>query len=58
MPGATRFDEVERTLDLLKAIINSNESTVIGDIRDQIEALDAVQFNRKKVNHRLANMST
>ncbi len=53
MPGATRYDEVERTLDLIETIIDSNESTTVSDIRYQIEALDAVLFNRKKVNHRL-----
>lgn len=56
MPGATRYDEVERTIDLIKVIINSDESTKVDDIRDQIEALDAVRFNRKKVNHRLATL--
>ena len=57
MPGATKYDEVERTMDLVKAIIDSDESTTVGDIRCQIEALDAVRFNRKRVNHRLADMS-
>ena len=57
MPGATRYDEVERTINLINAIADSDESTTVGDIRYQIEALDAVRFNRKKVNHRLADMS-
>ena len=57
MPGATRYDEVDRTIDLVKAIIDSDDSTTMGDIRCQIEALDAMRFNRKNVNHRLANMS-
>ena len=57
MPGAARYDEVERVMDLIKVIINSDESTKVGDIRDQIEALDAVWFNRKKINHRLATLS-
>ena len=57
MPGATRYDEVERTMDLIKAIIDSDESTKVSDIRDQIEALDGVRFNRKKVNHRLTTLS-
>ena len=56
MPGATKYDEVERTMDLVKAIIDSDKSTTVGDIRCQIEALDAVRFNRKKVNHRLSDM--
>lgn len=57
MPGATRYDEVEGVMDLIKVIINSDESTKVGDIRDQIEALDTVWFNRKKVNHHLATLS-
>ena len=57
MPGTTRYDDVERTLDLIKAIIESDESTTVGDIRYQIEALDAVRFNRRRVNRRLADMS-
>jgi len=56
MPGATKYDEVERTMDLVKAIIDSDKSTTVGDIRYQIEALDAVRFNRKKANYRLADM--
>ena len=56
MPGATRYDEVERTSDLINTIIDSDESTAVDDIRDQIEALDAVRFNRKKVNRRLATL--
>ena len=56
MPGATRYDEVERTMDLIKEIIDSDESTKVGNIRDQIEALDGVRFNRKKANHRLATL--
>ena len=57
MPGANKYDEYERTMDLFKAIANADESTTVGDIRCQIEALDAVRFNRIKVNHRLANLS-
>lgn len=56
MPGATIYDEYERTMDLVKAIVDSDKSTTVGNIRCQIEALNAVRFNRKKVNHRLADM--
>jgi len=56
MPGATKYDEYERTMDLVKAIIDSDKSTTMGDIRCQIEALAAVRFNLKKVNHRLSDM--
>ena len=57
IPGVTRYDEIERAMDLIKAIIESDESTTVGDIRYQIEALDAVRFNRKRVNRQLADMS-
>ena len=57
MPGANKYDEYERTMDLLKAIVNAGQSATIEDIRCQIEALNAVWFNRKRVNHRLANLS-
>ena len=57
MPGVTKYDELERTMDLFKAIADADESTTVGDIRCQIEALNAVRFNRKRVNHRLANLS-
>lgn len=57
MPGATRYDVYERTKDLFKAIIDADESTTVGDIHYQIDALDTVRFNRKKVNHRLADLS-
>lgn len=57
MPGATKYDEVERTMNLVEAIVDSDKSTTVADILCQIEALDAVRFNRKKINHRLADMS-
>lgn len=53
MPGATQYDETIRTMELLQAIVEADESTTVGDIRCQIEALDAVCFNRKKTNHLL-----
>jgi hypothetical protein len=56
MPDATKYDEYERTMDLVNAIIDSDESTTVGDIRSQIEALDAVRFNRNKINRHLADM--
>ena len=37
----------------MQAIVEADESTTVGDIRCQIEALDAVRFNRKKANARL-----
>ncbi len=53
MPGAIQYDEHVRTMELMQAIVEADESTTVGDIRGQIEALDAVRFNRKKANARL-----
>ncbi len=53
MPGATQYDETIRTIELMQAIVEADESATVDDIRCQIEALDAVRFNRKKANHHL-----
>lgn len=53
MPGASKYDEIEPTLDLLKAIVNADDTTPIGDIRPLVDALNAVRFNRHAINHRL-----
>ncbi|CDL83602.1 hypothetical protein [Xenorhabdus szentirmaii] len=56
MPGATLVDESDKTLALLKAIINVDETTTVRDIRPSIDELDAVRFNRKKVNRQLRQL--
>lgn len=53
MPEVSKHDEVEPTLNLLKAIINADETTTVGDIRSLIDALNSVKFNRHLVNRRL-----
>lgn len=53
MPCATKYDEIEPTLKLLKAITNANKKTTIGDLRPFVEALNAVRFNRYHINYRL-----
>ena len=50
MPGASTYDEIEPTLNLLQAIINSDETTTVGDIRPLVDALNAVKFNRHWIN--------
>ncbi|NHB98896.1 MULTISPECIES: plasmid pRiA4b ORF-3 family protein [Morganellaceae] len=57
MPGATLADECEKTLALLEAIVNADETATIGDIRPLIDELDAVRFNRKKVNRQLSRLN-
>ena len=51
MPGASKYDEMEPTLDLLKAIVNANDTTTVGDIRSLVDALNAVRFNCHYINH-------
>lgn len=53
MPGSNKSDEIEHTLNLLKAISNADSSTTVGDIRPLVEALNAVKFNRRYTNKRL-----
>lgn len=50
MPGAKKYDEVEPTYKLLKAIANADDTTTMGDIYPLIDALNAVRFNRHYIN--------
>ncbi|MDC9598556.1 hypothetical protein [Xenorhabdus anantnagensis] len=53
LSGETLDDEMTKTLALVNAIIHANETTTVGEIRPWVEALDAVRFNRPKVNRQL-----
>ena len=55
MIGATKYDELDPTMNLLKAISDADEHTTVGDIRPFVEALNAVRFNRHHINYRLQN---
>ncbi|MDC9623300.1 plasmid pRiA4b ORF-3 family protein [Xenorhabdus sp. XENO-7] len=57
MPGATLADEADKTLALFNAIIHADETTTIGEIRPLVEALDAVRFNRRKINRQLSRLN-
>ncbi|MCC8385812.1 plasmid pRiA4b ORF-3 family protein [Photorhabdus laumondii] len=57
MPGATLADETDKTLALLDAIIHADDTTTVGEIRPLVEALDAVRFNRPKVNSQLSRLN-
>jgi len=53
MPGASKYDEAEPTLNLLKAIVNADEKTTFSDIQPLVDALNAVRFNRRLINNQL-----
>ncbi|AIL13662.1 plasmid pRiA4b ORF-3 family protein [Candidatus Paracaedibacter symbiosus] len=53
MPGANKSDEIECTLNLLKAIAHADDTTKLSDLRLFVEALNAVRFNRRHINKRL-----
>ncbi|WP_228860832.1 hypothetical protein [Xenorhabdus sp. PB61.4] len=57
MPGATLADEADKTLALFNAIIHADETTMIGEIRSLVEALDAVKFNHQKINRQLSRLN-
>lgn len=50
MPGAQKFDEIDRMRDLLKVVVKSNDKTTWDDITPYIDALNAVWFNRRRLN--------
>ncbi len=56
MPGATVADEFDKTLVFLEAIVNADDETTIGEIRPFADDLDAVRFNRNKINRRLSKL--
>lgn len=57
MPGTSRYDEHAKLMDLMQAIVDADESTTVVDIRHFIDAVNAVRFNRQKVNNDLADIS-
>lgn len=57
MPGITQYDETVKTMDLMQAIVDADESTTMGDIQGSIDALNAVRFNRKRINRDLADIA-
>ena len=56
MPGVTEADGYRAKVALLTYFAEHHETATVGDLRDRIEALDAVCFNRKKVNRDLAQL--
>lgn len=49
--GVSKHDEIEPTLNLLKAIVK--KETTVGKIRSLIDALNAVRFSRHHINQLL-----
>ncbi|EDQ2188706.1 hypothetical protein GUO98_004723 [Salmonella enterica] len=56
MPGATVADEFDKTLAFLEAVVNADDKTTIGEIRSFADDLDAVRFNRNKINRQLSKL--
>ncbi|MFV8908417.1 hypothetical protein ABQ333_24650 [Serratia fonticola] len=56
MPGASAADEADKTLAFLEAIVNADDATTVGEIRTFIDDLDAVRFNRNKINRQLSKL--
>lgn len=56
MHGATIADETDKMLAFLEAIINTGDATTVGEIRPFIDDLDAVRFNRNKINGQLGKL--
>jgi hypothetical protein len=56
MPGATAADEFDKTLAFLEAIVNADDTATVGDIRAFVDDLDAVRFNRNKINRQLSKL--
>ncbi len=56
MPGATVADEFDKTLAFLEAIVNADDETTISEIRPFADDLDAVRFNRNKINRQLSKL--
>ncbi|MGJ0579711.1 plasmid pRiA4b ORF-3 family protein [Xenorhabdus bovienii] len=53
MPDVTQYDEIEATLKLLEAIVESDDSTTFGDIQELIDEFNRVKFNRHRLNRLL-----
>jgi len=56
MPRATAADEADKTLAFLEAIVIANDSTAVGEIRSFVDELEAVRFNRNKINLQLSKL--
>jgi len=57
MPGVTEFDYYDNLLDVLKIIVDENDTaTTVGEFRRRIKELDTLRLNRKKANRALARL--
>ncbi|MGP2427813.1 plasmid pRiA4b ORF-3 family protein [Yersinia sp. 2538 StPb PI] len=56
MHGVTPEDETDKTLAFLEAIVNADDTATVGDIRVFVDDLDAVRFNRNKINRQLSKL--
>lgn len=54
MPGTTVA--ADKTLAFPEAIVNADDTATVGEIRPFIDDLDAVRFNRNKINLQLSKL--
>ena len=58
MPGATKYDEMDVKLSLLRKIVKKKGKLSYKDIRDFQERIKCVKFLRRFMNKELASLST
>jgi len=52
MPGVDKYDEVEPTLDLLRAIVNAEDTIIMADILPIVDTLQALRINNPAASGR------
>lgn len=57
MPGATKYDEMDVKLSMLKKIVKKKGKLSYKDIRDFQERIKSVKFLRKFINEELTSLS-
>ena len=57
MPGATKYDEMDIKLLMLKKIVKKKAKLSYKDIRDFQEKIRGVKFSKKYINKELASLS-
>jgi hypothetical protein len=55
MPGATKYDEMDIKLSLLRKIVKKKGKISYEDIRDFQERIKCVKFLKKHINKELAS---
>ena len=56
MPGVDKQDEIKLMTQLLRLILNKKKSFVRAELVDLIDQLNAIKFNRKRINQQLNDL--